>query len=123
VPRTRREIVQALIERRNVVFPQPDGPMRAVIALRGIAQLTSCSAWVGPTRSCTTWTRALGGGRMPDGQMFLGRSADRRSADPPLSDSSEPSGDVRFRLFDLGFGEEFVVRPTSMRLPRYMKAV
>ena len=37
-----------LTERRNVVLPHPEGPIRAVIALRGIVQLISCSACVGP---------------------------------------------------------------------------
>ena len=37
-----------LIERRNVVFPHPDGPISAVIACRGMEHVTSCRACVGP---------------------------------------------------------------------------
>ena len=35
-------------ERRNVLLPQPEGPISAVTARRGIATLTSNSAWVRP---------------------------------------------------------------------------
>jgi len=37
-----------LMDRKNVVFPQPEGPIKAVIALRGSVQLISYSACVGP---------------------------------------------------------------------------
>ena len=37
-----------LIERKNVVFPHPDGPISAVTARRGIGSVMSKSAWVAP---------------------------------------------------------------------------
>jgi hypothetical protein len=33
-----------LIERRNVVFPQPDGPINAVTVFSRMAMVTSCTA-------------------------------------------------------------------------------
>ena len=37
-----------LIDRRNVVFPQPDEPISAVTLLGAIVIETSCTAWKSP---------------------------------------------------------------------------
>src|SRR5436305_6801713 len=40
-----------LSERRNVDFPQPDGPMRAVTSLGSTVMLASASAWNEPNQA------------------------------------------------------------------------
>ena len=37
-----------LNERRNVLFPHPDGPISAVTARRGMVSVRSVSAWRDP---------------------------------------------------------------------------
>ena len=51
-----------LMERRSVVFPQPDGPMRAVIWLRGMRRLTPSSAWNFPYQRSKSRISTIGSG-------------------------------------------------------------
>src|SRR5437016_9985162 len=63
-------------ERKKVLLPQPDGPIRAVTARRGMATVTSNNAWVGPYQKLYVRTSRMGDGR-----------SERRtdlSASPPL---------------------------------------
>src|SRR2546421_1080643 len=50
-------------ERKKVLLPQPDGPIRAVTARRGMATVTSNNAWVGPYQKLYVRTSRMGGGR------------------------------------------------------------
>src|SRR2546425_8198780 len=45
------------------LLPQPDGPIRAVTARRGMATVTSNNAWVGPYQKLYVRTSRMGGGR------------------------------------------------------------
>src|SRR6267378_583288 len=47
-------------ERRNVLLPQPDGPIRAVTARRGTVTVTSNSAWVAPYQKLYARTSTMG---------------------------------------------------------------
>src|SRR5213080_5562468 len=50
-------------ERRNVLLPHPDGPIRAVTARRGMATVTSNNAWVAPYQKLYARTSRIGVGR------------------------------------------------------------
>src|SRR5438552_263155 len=50
-------------ERKKVLLPQPDGPIRAVTARRGMATVTSNNAWVGPYQKLYVRTSRMGDGR------------------------------------------------------------
>src|SRR5438093_675643 len=50
-------------ERKNVLLPQPDGPIRAVTARRGMATVTSNNAWVAPYQKLYARTSRIGVGR------------------------------------------------------------
>ncbi len=44
------------MQRRKVDFPQPDGPMNAVILFLAMLRLTSVSAWKSPYQKSKSWT-------------------------------------------------------------------
>src|SRR2546426_12778202 len=48
-------------ERRKVLLPQPEGPIRAVTARRGMATGTSDSAWGAPYQKLYVPTSVMGG--------------------------------------------------------------
>src|SRR5207302_3225627 len=50
-------------ERKKVLLPQPDGPIRAVTARRGMATVTSNNAWVAPYQKLYARTSRIGVGR------------------------------------------------------------
>ncbi len=47
-------------ERKNVLLPQPDGPISAVTARRGMATVTSNNAWVAPYQKLYARTSRMG---------------------------------------------------------------
>src|SRR4029077_9502123 len=47
-------------ERRNVLLPQPEGPIRAVTARRGVENVTSTSACVAPYQKLYVRTSMMG---------------------------------------------------------------
>src|SRR2546428_182038 len=59
-------------ERRKVLLPQPDGPIRAVTARRGTAIVTSNRAWVAPYQKLYARTS----------RIVVGRSDGRTATDP-----------------------------------------
>src|SRR5882672_11489387 len=71
-----------LMDRRNVVFPQPDGPMSAVMALGGMAHETSCRACVGPYQKLYPLDSRTGVG-LSDGRT-VGLTGAFRSAGPTV---------------------------------------
>src|SRR3989449_3502380 len=56
-------------ERRKVLLPQPEGPIRAVTARRGMATVTSNSAWGAPYQKLYVRTSMMVVGRS-DGRTY-----------------------------------------------------
>src|SRR6266566_3026365 len=90
-------------ERRKVLLPQPDGPIRAVTARRGTATATSNSAWVVPYQKLYARASRRGG----TGVRTPGR---------PLS--SEPPRNVRLGLLFRRLGEELLGAAELDKSPR-----
>src|ERR1700704_3577146 len=79
-----------LMERRNVVFPHPEGPIRAVMALGGMAHETSYRACVGPYQKLYARDSSTGVG-LSDG-LTVGLMGAFRSDRPTV----RPSDTVAF---------------------------
>src|SRR6266550_9030634 len=69
-------------ERRNVLLPQPDGPIRAVTARRGMATVTSNSAWVAPYQKLYARTSRMG---VATGAGRAATDPGRKPGDPGLA--------------------------------------
>src|SRR5690348_13590262 len=81
-----------LRQRRNVVLPQPDGPIRAVTARSGIAMEMSQSACLSPYQNDSPWTLNFGRASVTLGDLRPFSLRSEMIAEYDSVDTEAPSG-------------------------------